>query len=349
MLGPSTSPPATPEGSDAILTGTQLLQALQPWLIGGPATISGPGRIPRTVGMRDVEQLREVTEHFRLLDNRTGGALAREAIIGQLGAVTRLLNEASYTESVGRALFAAAGDLATVAGWTSHDVGLHTHAQHYLMLALRAAKEAGDRALGAHALNCLARQANHLKRPADALNLVQLALYGVGQAATPTMTAMLHALEARSYAQMGRLREFDRAAGLAADDFAHSSPETDPPWVAFFDAPECDATLGVCHAIAACHQPHHADTAITMIADAAARRPPERARSRAFDHIALGRAYLGAGHLDEAAAATETALGLLCEVASTRVRDRLGELYAETAPYAVEPVIAELRERITAA
>lgn len=342
MLGPLRDPSTLPHD---ILGGQDLLDAVQPWLTGRPTESTGGDR-PQRVGMTDVERIRAVTAALRTLDNRSGGALAREAVIGQLTAVVRLLDDSSYTEEVGRALLSAAGDLATVAGWTSHDIGMHTHAQYYLLLALRAAKEAGDRSLGAHALNCLARQANHLGRPADALDLVQLALYGARDNATPTMTAMLHALEARGYASLGRLREFDRAAGLAEDDFAHAAPEDDPPWVAFFDGAECYATLGVCHLIAAKHRQKHAEQAVALLSQASGRRSAERVRSTAFDQIGLARAYLQLGRLDEAVGSADTALRLLPRVTSTRVRDRLAELRAETAPFAGEPVIVELQERI---
>jgi len=66
----------------------------------------------------------------------------------------------------------------------------------------------------------------------------------------------------------------------------------------------------------------------------------------AFDQIGMARAYLKLGHLDEAVGSADVALGLLPQVTSTRVRDRHAELRGETAAFADEPVIAELRERI---
>src|SRR5690348_1720900 len=81
----------------------------------------------------------------------------------------------------------------------------------------------------------MARQAGHLGQPEDALELIHLARYGARQTATPTIDALLHSLEARYCAMMGRLKDFDRAAGQAEAAFADSNPADDPAWVAYFD------------------------------------------------------------------------------------------------------------------
>ena len=139
----------------------------------------------------------------------------------------------------------------------------------------------------------------------------------------------------------------DRAAGQAEAAFADSDPAHDPTWVAYFDASEYYATLGVCHQIAArTSAPDRAKRAIDMIGHALAHRDPSRVRSRAFDHLGLARAYLAAGDLESAEAAGTAALELTGKVSSARVGDRLRELLGETSLYAGEPIIADLRDRI---
>lgn len=330
-----------------LLTGHELLADVQPWV-----TVASDPLPTRTdtphghLGRNDVTQIEAVTQALRQLDNLHGGGLAREAVVGQLSWAASLLEDAFYTDDTGRALFRAVADLASVAGWMCFDVGLQTKALHYLRFALRAAKEANDPTLGAHILNCMARQANHLKRPHDSLELVQLALYGVRNAATPTMRAMLHALEARAHAVTGHLDDFDRAVGAAHDAFAHSRPAEDPPWIAFFTTSEFYATIGIAHHIAAHADPSRADTSVHMIQQAIAERPADRVRSLTFDHIGLARSYLTHNDLDGAAAAATTALDLLPTVNSTRLRDRLTEFYTETQPHANAPAVADVRERI---
>jgi hypothetical protein len=288
-----------------------------------------------------------VIEAFRSLDNAYGGGLTREAVIGQVISTASLVEDTTYTEEVGRKLITGIGDLATVAGWMCHDVSMHIAAQHYFLLALQAAKEADDPNLGAHVLSCMARQAGHLGRPGDALELIHLARYGARHAATPTVSAMLHSLGARYYAMLGRLKDFHRAVGQAEAAFADRDPAQDPPWVGYFDISEYYATLGICYQIAArTSTPGQARQAIDMIGHALARRDPSRVRSRAFDHVGLARAYLAAGELEAADSVATTALDLIGKISSARVRDRLYELLRETSPYAGTPVIADLRSRI---
>jgi tetratricopeptide (TPR) repeat protein len=281
------------------------------------------------------------------LDNTYGGGLTREAVIGQLISTVSLLEDTTYTEEVGRKLITGIGDLATVAGWMSHDVSMYAASQRYFLLALQAAKESDAPNLGAHVLSCMARQAGHLGRPGDALELIQLARYGARHAATPTIGALLYSLEARYCAMMGRLKDFDRAAGQAEAVFADRDPAQDPAWVAYFDTSEYYATLGICHLIAArTSAPSQARRAIDLIGHALARRDPARVRSRAFDHLGLARAYLVAGELESAEAAGTTALELTGKVSSARLLNRLHELLHETSPYAGTPLIADLRSRI---
>jgi hypothetical protein len=331
-----------------VLGGQDLLSIVQSWTTTAAAS-SGIGirKGRKRIGHQEVVQIRAVTEAFRSLDNTYGGGLTREAVIGQLISTVSLVEDTTFTEEVGRKLITGIGDLATVAGWMCHDVSMHAAAQRYFLLALQAAKEADDPNLGAHVLSCLARQAGHLGRPGDALELIHLARYGARHTATPTIGALLHSLEARYYATMGRLKDFDRAAGQAEAAFADRDPAEDPAWAAYFDTSEYYATLGICHQIAArTSAPGQARRAIDMISHALARRDPARVRSRAFDHLGLARAYLAARELESAEATGTTALELTDKVSSNRLRDRLHELLRETSPYAGTPVITDLRSRI---
>jgi hypothetical protein len=333
---------------EEFLVGQNLLRIVQTWTATAADTPSiGIRKGRKRIGDQEVVQIRAITEAFRTLDNAYGGGLTRDAVIGQLVSTASLVQDTTYTEKVGRKLITGIGDLATVAGWMCHDVSMHTAAQHYFLLALQAAKEVDDPNLGAHVLSCMARQAGHLGRPGDALELIQLAHYGVRHTATATVGALLHSLEARYYAMMGRLKAFDRAAGQAEAAFADRDLARDPAWVAYFDASEYYATLGICHQIAArTSAPGQAGRAIDMIGRALASRDPSRVRSRAFDHLGLARAYLAAGELESAEAAGRTALELSGKVSSARVRDRLLEFLHETSPHAKTPVIGDLRSQI---
>lgn len=340
--GAAASPP------HELIGGQDLLSIVQSWTT-TVADSSGIGvrKGRKRIGDQEVMQIRAITEVFRSLDNTYGGGLTCEAVTGQLISTASLIEDTTYTEDVGRKLITGIGDLATVAGWMCHDVSRHAAAQRYFLLALQAAKEADDPNLGAHVLCCMARQAGHLSRPRDALELIHLARYGARHTATPTVDALLHGLEARYSAVLGRMKDFDRSAGQAEAAFADRDPTQDPAWAAYFDTSEYYATLGISYQIAArTSAPGQARRAVDMIGRALDCRDPSRVRSRAFDHLGLARAYLAVGELESAAAAGTTALELIGRLSSIRVRDRLHELLKETSPHADASVIAELRDRI---
>ncbi|WP_228978509.1 hypothetical protein [Streptomyces sp. DH12] len=132
-----------------LLHGTDLVSAVQPWLhLPDGAPLPKPTEAGQRLGMSDVERIQATTSAFRHLDNEHGGALSRLAVVGQLQHVTHLTRTRTYTEETGRALFAAVAELASVAGWMTHDAGVHQDAQHYLLLGLQAAKQAGPHGAG---------------------------------------------------------------------------------------------------------------------------------------------------------------------------------------------------------
>ncbi|MFF8769101.1 transcriptional regulator [Kitasatospora sp. NPDC015120] len=314
-----------------LLAGADLHAAVQPWLH-LPDTIELPAPTrPGRLGLSDVQRIRDTTEAFRRLDNAHGGGLSRRAVVGQLHDITEMVKHGRTSDKVGSELFVAVADLASVAGWMTHDVGRHAEAQHYMLLGLRAAKAAGPAGAGiaGHLLNCLARQANHLDRPADALDLVQAGLYGTRKRRPDRLRAVLATLEARCHATLGDLPAVERSIAVA--EHALEADAEVPPWVGWFDTAEYTVTVGVCQLIAGEHDPAQARRAITTIQDGTALRPEQRTRSRAFDQVALARAYVRAGDLDGAAAATARAVDLFGHVTSTRITDRLLELDAELA------------------
>ena len=330
------------------LTGPALMEAVQPWLLLPDPPL--PARTGGRLGMSDVARIQATTEAFRRLDNAHGGGLSRLAVVGQLQEVTRMAADGWSTEATGRALWAAIAELASVAGWATHDKGLHAEAQTYLLHGLDAAKQAGPDGVGiaGHILNCLARQANHLNRADEALDLVQAALYGTRKLPPGRLRALLSTLEARCHAVLGDLPATSRSIGAAQDALAAEAGQA-PPWARWFDAAEYHVTVGVCELIAAEHDPGRAERAVDLISTGTAQRPEDRTRSRAFDQIALARAHTRGGHLDAADQTTATALELIGRVDSTRVTDRLHELDHDlsTAPTSTHATSA--RDRIRAA
>ncbi|MFB7594492.1 hypothetical protein [Streptomyces sp. NPDC056160] len=233
-------------GSSLVLSaGPSLIEPLQRWLVPSPpaplappepaAATRRPGRLSRP----ELELLESTTVMFRKWDAQCGGGLRRKAVVGQLHEVTDLLQE-PQSEGTTRRLFRVAAELAELAGWMSYDVGLQPTAQKYFVLALHAAKEAGDKPLGSYVLSSMSRQMIHLGRPDDALELIHLAQYGSRDCASPRTQSMLYAMEARAYANMGQPGKCKRAVRMAEDAFTDvdDRDEPDPDWIRFFSEAE---------------------------------------------------------------------------------------------------------------
>ncbi|MFI7242473.1 hypothetical protein [Streptomyces qinglanensis] len=252
----------------SVSAGPALIEPMQRWLVPGTGAEAGsPGEQPAAPALTvpaprdgqrraarggedgapprgpqlsapELELLEQTTEMFRGWDAQCGGGLRRKAVVGQLHEVTDLLQE-RHSEPVRRRLFRVTAELSELAGWMSYDVGLQPTAQKYFVLALHAAKEAGDRPLGSYILSKMSRQMIHLGRPADALELVHLAQYGSREGATARTQAMLHAMEARAYANMGQPGKCKRAVRMAEETFTDiDRADPDPDWILFFSEAE---------------------------------------------------------------------------------------------------------------
>ncbi len=196
---------------------------MQRWLVPSPPAPAEPeplsAEVPRgRLSAPELDLLESTAVMFRRWDAQCGGGLRRKAVVGQLHEVTDLLQE-SQPDAIRAKLFKVAAELAELAGWMSYDVGLQPTAQKYFVLALHAAKEAGDRPLGSYILSSMSRQMIHLGRPEDALELIHLAQYGSRDCASPRIQSMLYAMEARAYANMGIIGFADvDPSALSAED-----------------------------------------------------------------------------------------------------------------------------------
>ncbi|MEU5596119.1 hypothetical protein [Streptomyces sp. NPDC020298] len=316
--------------------GPSLIEPMQRWLVPSPSMAvphqAGPAAEPRRPGrlsMPELDLLETTTMMFRQWDAQCGGGLRRKAVVGQLHEVTDLLQE-PQPEATTRKLFQVAAELAELAGWMSYDVGLQPTAQKYFVLALHAAKEAGDKPLGSYVLSSMSRQMIHLGRPDDALELIHLAQYGSRDCAGPRTQAMLYAMEARAYANMGQPGKCKRAVRMAEDTFAEADEwdDPDPDWIRFFSEAELYAENSHSFrdlAYVAGRSPTYASEAEPLMQRAVElfAKDHEHQRSYALNLIGMATVHLLRREPEQSAVLASQAMQVAKKVRSERVNTRI--------------------------
>ncbi|MEU1413567.1 hypothetical protein [Streptomyces sp. NPDC005731] len=319
----------------ALSAGPALIEPMQRWLVPGPAApredleSAWPGRGRGRLSKPELDLLETTTVMFRKWDAQCGGGLRRKAVVGQLHEVTDLLQE-PQTEATARRLFKVAAELAELAGWMSYDVGLQPTAQKYFVLALHAAKEAGEKSLGSYILSSMSRQMIHLGRPDDALELIHLAQYGSRDCASPRTQSMLYAMEARAYANMGQPGKCKRAVRMAEDTFADALEfdEPEPDWIRFFSEAELYAENSHSFrdlAYVAGRSPAYASLAEPLMRQAVERfaDDSEHQRSYALNLIGMATVHLLQREPEESAVLARRSMEIAKKVRSERVNTRI--------------------------
>ncbi|WP_328583642.1 transcriptional repressor NsdA [Streptomyces sp. NBC_00370] len=344
----------------ALAAGPALVEPMQRWLVPGPAgEAEKPAppaeQRPSRLSKPELELLESTTAMFRLWDAQCGGGLRRKAVVGQLHEVTDLLQE-PQPEATSKRLFTCAAELAELAGWMSYDVGLQPNAQKYFVLALHAAKEAGDKPLGSYVLSSMSRQMIHLGRPDDALELVHLAQYGSRDCATPRTQAMLYAMEARAYANMGQPSKCKRAARMAEETFADAGGdgEREPDWIRFFSEAELNAENAHSYrdlAYVAGRSPTYASLAEPVMERAVElfAKDDDHQRSYALNLIGMATVHLLKKEPEQSAALGRQALDIACKVRSERVNTRLRKtVYTAARDFGGVAEVTELTDELNA-
>lgn len=319
----------------SVAAGPALIEPMQRWLV--PSIGQNPGSAEAAVPILrasrlskpELDLLEATTAMFRQWDAQCGGGLRRKAVVGQLHEVTDLLQEPQPPATM-RRLFKIAAELAELAGWMSYDVGLQPTAQKYFVLALHAAKEAGDKPFGSYVLSGMSRQMIHLGRPDDALELIHLAQYGSRDCATPRTQAMLYAMEARAYANMGQPSKTKRAVRMAEDTFSDAieSDEREPDWIRFFSEAELNGENAHSYrdlGYFAGRSPSYASLSQPVMARAVElfEKDPEHQRSYALNLIGMATVHLLQREPEQSCVLAHEALGIARKVRSERVNTRL--------------------------
>lgn len=173
-------------------------------------------RLPGEVDRETVDHLERVTYALETMGPTEVSAKALFGpVTGHLDAITLLL-QSSLSESLRTRLCSLAAETAGYAGWLRWDMDDPEGASVYFQTGLEAAREAGDRALGAYLMASSACQPPYRENPEDRLRQLNGSIYGFTRRdATPASQVWLAAKEADAYALLGDadgcLRALDRA------------------------------------------------------------------------------------------------------------------------------------------
>ncbi|MEU6718245.1 hypothetical protein ABZ897_42830 [Nonomuraea sp. NPDC046802] len=316
-----------------LLTTMAMATPMSRWLI-QPADPSAANTGGRRVGKHDVAQLRQATEDAQRYDVRFGGGSsgASLASIVLRDTAAPLLN-GTYTDEIGRELFAACAELSRVAAFAATDMHQHGLAQHYFVQALRMARAAGDPALAGYILATMAIQALTRDEPSAAsaaIDMAQAATERAKHVATPRTLAFYAAIEARAHARDGDRRAAEHALATAETLLSRARPGQDPPWIRYnsFGRLAGDATEAYCDL----RMPEKVQQWGTHAALPAGLHV--RANGMLLTILARGR--LQAGELDEALALTRQAVDVLAHVTSVRARANIRVFLSQLTPWQTE-------------
>lgn len=310
------------------------------WLTAPPAGSGLSGKVIRQVGRQDVEAIQEVTQTFLRLDNLFGGGRARPTIIRYLhDEVAPLLHDGRYSDSIGRALFAAAAELTRLAGWMAYDLEQHGLAQRYLIQALRLAREADDHALGGEILAGMSHQAVYLRRADDALDLARAAQDSATKSGLPVLAAESLIMQAHALAIAKEPAACEQALHAAEQAFEQADTADTPPWLRYFDEAYMAAKFGHCFRELGQGDKaeHFARRSLDMV--------DGYVRGRAFNVVLLANAHLQQQNLDAACATGNQAIDLGSGLQSARTIKYIRDLRRRLSRFNGEPVVSDFQSR----
>ncbi|MEU7480525.1 hypothetical protein AB0A63_31420 [Lentzea sp. NPDC042327] len=289
-------------------------------------------RTGHTIGMAEVQAVRDMISAMTDLDERHGGRFGRTALIAYLrDDVAPLCRGRFRTDEVRRQMLSAASRGVHLLGWKHYDAGQHGLAQRYYLQSYALAHESELTGHAGFVLRTMAMQGLRLHRPEHCLDLAETGLtMAKGKVDFPT-EALFRVVHAHTLAKAGHpqraLDETRRARALLAAD-----PGDEPPFWALTWGP---ARASVFSRTARVHETlgdHHA--AAEQYARAASARPRGNyARVVVLDLANAAEQQLKRGGVEQACATWMKALDHLDGVHSVRTRKAVLGMRADIARY----------------
>ena len=298
-----------------------------------------PGTGSRQVGQELVSHIGERLDYLRHLDDELGSGDLAALARNELALIVRLLCGGSYTDAVGRRLYALAAEASRQAAWDYFDQDDHPAARWYFEAALRASATAGDPVTGACTLSFAAVQCYSTGEPQDAVALLETASDTVARTGTPKMAAMLAARSARACSKAGSKRDCARQLHQARAALDRGPHPGDAPVMYWVTHGEIEMIAGS----SALELGDHAQAIRCFDAAIAAdyRGDDQYPRSHAIYLARAAEAHLRLHDLDAALDRAAHAVRCPGGVDSARSASAITALCAKLAPHAASPAVRE--------
>src|SRR3984957_4652099 len=296
------------------------------WLLAPRSAMTASKGI-RRLGMDDIQEIREATAAFRVLDNRLGGGRIRPTVVEYLHTdIAPLLRQGRCTEEVRRHLFSAAAELTQLAGWQAYDLEMQGLAQRYLVQALPLARFAGDEGLGGEILAAMSHQAAYVAQPEHAIDMALAAQLAGRRAGLPILETESIVMEAHGHALRRDAGSCSQALRRAETAFSQTTGRDQPAWLGYFD--EAYFAAKIAHCFYALGQGKQTEQYALRSLD----MNPRYIRGKAFNTSLLAIGYALQGQLDQACAHGRDAIALAGSLDSARATTYIRRLLTELAP-----------------
>jgi hypothetical protein len=299
-----------PLGSDPVRRAHQ-------WLV-SDSPVASQTRSGRQVGASLADAVETRVVELRHLDDTIGSAGLLPAVMQDLTELESLVRNGSYSESTGRRLLTATGELSQLAGWVASDAGYLADAQKMYLSGASAAQTARNDPLVAQLFSTLSYQVANHGDPRDALLLARTAVKGAA-GASPLVRALLLERMAWASAKARDPESAFRALDAVDEAYERRSPDVpEPEWVYWLNRAEIDVMAG--RVLIELNEP---DRAEPLLSTAVAGYPQEHSREVALYLTWLAESYARTGDVDAARQTLGRVRDYASRMPSARTDDRL--------------------------
>ncbi|SNQ47037.1 conserved hypothetical protein [Frankia canadensis] len=247
-----------------------------------------------SIGEPYVQSIYRRIESLLDLDHKMGGKQSAPLALSAFQSVYARLGRSPVEKNCERDLYAAASELAEVAGWFLYEAAEPAMARQTSHQALTLAQLSGKRDIELLVMQNLAMQEAQNGRPMEALFIAQTVLE---RAPLPPMVeALFRFREALIFAQIGRSSDSRRSLNMAMSIHSTGGSDSDPKWTWWVDGRQISWFQGRVESDLG-----NASDSVQKLHDAVALTPPEQTRSRYYHLADLMRVQASFGAWTDAA------------------------------------------------